>query len=73
MSRNLQFFFTLFREFVLFFICKLYYVTFDLFVEDQSVVACFQQAEFFSYISFRYPRILYDWDIDLSTREKITN
>lgn len=69
MSRNLQFFFALFREFVLFFICN---VTFDLFVEDQSVVACFQQAEFFSYISFRYPRILYDWDIDLSTREKIT-
>lgn len=69
MSRNLQFFFTLFREFVLFFICN---VTFDLFVEDQSVVACFQQAEFFSYISFRYSRILYDWDIDLSTREKIT-
>lgn len=44
MSRNLQFFFALFREFVLFFICN---VTFDLFVEDQSVVPCFQQAEFF--------------------------
>lgn len=44
MSRNLQFFFALFPEFVLFFICN---VTFDLFVEDQSVVACFQQAEFF--------------------------
>lgn len=70
MSRNLQFFFALFREFVLFFICN---VTFDLFVEDQSVVpSAFSKLNFFSYISFRYPRILYDWDIDLSTREKIT-
>lgn len=49
MSRNLQFFFALFPEFVLFFICN---VTFDLFVEDQSVVpSAFSKLNF----SVTYP------------------